>query len=246
MKIKMLSYNIHKGVHFLNRKPSLDKIKEIVQGSQSDLVFLQEIRGQLDKKGGATGKLNSQFEYLADSVWTHYAYGRNAIYSNGDHGNAILSKYPIKNWRNIDISNHSLERRGMLHVELALPDVEKNLHLICLHLDLSNWGRQRQIKKISQIIRTEIPQDEPLIVAGDFNDWRIQVHAAMTKKLLLREAFCELQGNCAKTFPSWMPVFPLDRVYSRGFKAIEAEVLREPVFGRLSDHAALLVDLQLE
>ena len=45
----------------------------------------------------------TQFEFLADSIWSHYAYGKNAIYQHGHHGNAILSELPFAISNNVDV-----------------------------------------------------------------------------------------------------------------------------------------------
>jgi endonuclease/exonuclease/phosphatase family metal-dependent hydrolase len=63
----------------------------------------------------------SQYEFLADSMWSDFAYGRNAVYPDGHHGNALLSKYPIRHHRNLDVSITGPERRGLLHCVLDVP-----------------------------------------------------------------------------------------------------------------------------
>lgn len=88
-----------------------------------------------------------QYEFLADSLWEGFAYGRNAVYPDGDHGNALLSRFPISRYQNVDISVAGEEKRGMLHCELTVPGYAGTpLHMICVHLglreqDRPNYGR---------------------------------------------------------------------------------------------------------
>src|SRR5690606_15038796 len=124
----------------------------------------------------------SQLEYLADTVWTHHAYGRNAIYQHGHHGNAILSALPFVHWNNIDASVLSFSQRGFLH-----GTIEGGLHLICVHLGLFERERKLQVTQLIEYIHHNIPEDEPLILAGDFNDWRCTTHRRLQQELQLTE-----------------------------------------------------------
>src|SRR5687767_3184071 len=115
-EFRVLSYNIHKGFS-MDRRLVLSAIKEAIQSTKAEIVFLQEVIGEHSKhaKRVSDWPEDSHFEFLADSIWEHFAYGKNAVYTEGHHGNAILSRRPITFWENIDISNNRLERRGLLH-----------------------------------------------------------------------------------------------------------------------------------
>jgi len=186
----------------------------------------------------------TQFEFLADETWPHYAYGKNAIYTSGHHGNAILSKYPIIGWENIDISTNRVERRGLLHAMIEIPEKKQPLHAICVHLGLLETERLKQIQSICERIESHVPHNEPLIIAGDFNDWRVRASKIFEKKLEAREAFLHLHGSHARTFPSWLPSLRLDRVYFRGLAAHRAKCLIGTRWNKLSDHIALTVELK--
>src|SRR5258708_7724883 len=114
--LKVLSYNIHKGVCYYTRKVVLDELRQVLRTVNPDIVFLQEVRREPQRSSVA-----SQFEYLADQLWPHYAYGKNAVYTKGHHGNAILSKFPIQFHHNLDISTSRFEKRGLLHAKVKIP-----------------------------------------------------------------------------------------------------------------------------
>ena len=113
-----------------------------------------------------------QYEFLADSIWTDFAYGRNAVYPDGDHGNALLSKFPIIRYENLDISIAGPERRGLLHSVLQVPGHEE-FHAICVHLGLREPHRAQQLELLCNLLDS-LPQGAPVVVAGDFNDWRLR------------------------------------------------------------------------
>ena len=68
-----------------------------------------------------TGRNGGQYEFLADSIWPQFAYGRNMVYPKGHHGNAVMSKFPIVHFQNHDVSLPGPEKRGLLHCVLQVP-----------------------------------------------------------------------------------------------------------------------------
>jgi len=214
-----------------------------VRAVNADIVFLQEVMGVHPPKAMEAMKLDSQFEYVADELWPHFAYGKNAIYSEGHHGNAILSKFPILEFENINVSTNPLEQRGLLHASVEIEG--SSVHLVCLHLDLLERGRKQQMQSLIGHVRKAIPIEAPLIVAGDFNDWRMRFTDPMESELGLKESGVVFSGDHAATFPSWRPFLALDRVYQRRFQVVDYQVLYGLPWRRMSDHAAVSVDLEL-
>lgn len=243
-RIRILTYNIHKGFDTGNIRFMLHQIREQLEQADVDIAFLQEIQGEhRGKQNTIKGwPIESQFEFLADRLWPHYAYGKNAIYNHGHHGNAILSKYPFISWDNINVSSISWASRSLLHGVVTLPE-HARLHVVCIHLDLFTHHRERQLEILSRYIADHVPMHEPLLVAGDFNDWlgQAQYHLEqhLTEELRLTEIFRQLHGRYARSFPAWLPLLPVDRIYYRGLKPIECQCLKKKPWRRLSDHAPL-------
>ena len=204
-----------------------------------DLIFLQEVQGQ-----NALSEL-SQFEYLAQEIWPHFTYGKNAVYEKSHHGNAILSKYPILSWENIDLSTNRVERRGLLHALIQLPWQSTKIHTFCTHLDLSERGRKKQLASLSSRIHQLTSSQEPLLLAGDFNDWRQSAHTVLERDLALQEVFRCLKGECPKTFPSFFPMLALDRIYFRGVEPSYAQILSGYPWKKLSDHLPLAAEFRI-
>lgn len=244
--IKIATYNIHKGMSAFNRRHVLPDIKHALGGLTADLVFLQEVQGEHQKRAGRhlDWPDSPQHAFLADEQ-LHHVYGRNAEYRLGHHGNALLSRHPILRWHNQDVSLSKLERRGLLHSVIALPGRETPLHALCVHLNLRAGDRRQQLQTLIDYARQQIPQHEPLIVAGDFNDWQREACAVLREGLDLREAFQSLHGRLAATFPARLPVLTLDRIYLRGLHVEHAETHSGRDWGRLSDHAPLTATVRL-
>ncbi len=237
--LNILSYNIHKGFSLANQKYILDLIKKSIQNTNADLLCLQEVCGSIDHKHPKRlHPSQSQFEFLADGLWPHFSYGKNAAYKKGNHGNAILSRYPIVYSHNLNLSTNRLEKRGLLHVKIEV-DKKQPLDVMTAHIDLLEKGRQLQNKKIYEYIKAVTQPEDPLILAGDFNDWREKQSSSFAVENKLREAFLEFNNEHAKTFPSFSPQLKLDRIYYRNLKIQEATCLRGSPWNKLSDHVPL-------
>jgi endonuclease/exonuclease/phosphatase family metal-dependent hydrolase len=238
--LRVATYNIHKGVSAFNRRSVVHDLREQLRTMQADIVFLQEVVGNNDRhsRRHADWPKTPQHEFLADQHWPVSAYGKNAVYEHGHHGNAILSAFPILSCEQVNISTNRIEQRGLLHAEIALPDVDEPLHCVCIHLGLFGRSRLKQIDLVKERIAAMVPRSAPLIVAGDFNDWRRRAGDPL-HEIELREVFETLGGNPARSFPARLPILHLDRIYVRGLEVNDARVHRGGDWAKLSDHAAL-------
>lgn len=250
MKFKILTYNIHKGFDWGKKNYFLAEIKKLVKSSKANLVFLQEVVGE-NKRYQKKGLIDTQFEYIADAVWTHYSYAQNAIYDHGHHGNLILSEYPIVSWKNVNITTNALEKRGLLvcKIEIPMPTGRKDqrfIHVICAHLDLLQRGRAKQYEMLKELVQgLNLNEKDPLIVAGDFNDWNQQAYDILEKELNMVEAHKSRYGLFAKTFPAFLPLLTLDRIYVRNLKVTHSYVISKTEKNHFSDHLPLFCEVEL-
>lgn len=240
---RVLTLNIHKGFSSFNRRFVLHELREAIRSTAADVVFLQEVLGehQGHRRRHAIWPEQPQYEFLADSIWKQHAYGRNAVYTEGHHGNAVLSKFPILRFDNHDVSSdaESPERRGILHCELQLPAPSPSLHVCCVHLGLFEKDRRRQLERLCELVEREVPPESPLVVAGDFNDWRLRAHEALKGGAGLREVYVETVGEAARSFPAGFPLLRLDRIYFRGLRQANPVLVPRAPWKRLSDHLPL-------
>lgn len=245
--IKVLTVNIHKGFTVFNRKFILRELRDAVRLVGADVVFLQEVTGlhARNERRVTDYPSSPHYEFLADSIWPQFAYGRNAVYPGGHHGNAVLSKFPIVSFKNHDVSIMGPERRGLLHCVLQVPGQSSQLHAICVHLGLAESHRLKQLHMLCDLVRQDIPASDPVIVAGDFNDWRARAHAVLAQGAGLQEVFVQANGRAARTFPARLPVLTLDRIYVRNAIAHAPVVLPLKPWSQLSDHAPLAAEIDI-
>lgn len=239
----MLTVNLHMGFGFLNGRFILHDLREAVRSVSADIVFLQEVMGEhAHHAARVTGwPAVPHYEFLADLLWSDTAYGRNAVYPHGHHGNALLSKFPILSHQNRDVSVAGPEARGLLHCVMRLPDA-RELHAVCVHLGLREAHRRHQIDQLRQLI-DEVPATAPLLVAGDFNDWCLRGHAQLSACEGLHEVFVNAHGAAARTFPARWPLFRLDRIYVRNAMTHRPIKLPRRPWSHLSDHVPLAAEV---
>ncbi|MDP3877106.1 MAG: endonuclease/exonuclease/phosphatase family protein [Methylobacter sp.] len=251
---RLLTYNLHKGFNVGNRRFVLHQIREALTAADADVMCLQEMQGEhrRHQQKIADWPVLPQLEFLAENTWPFHAYGKNAVYSNGDHGNAILSKHPFEQWENINVSPFTWASRSLLHSVIRLgcgqlPAMANNrdIHIVCIHFGLIGTERRQQISQLSARIDSHVPHDAPLIIAGDFNDWLGQAERLFHDRLGLREIFRETHGRYARSFPAWLPVLPMDRIYYRGLVPLSCERLNHAPWTTLSDHAPLTASFSL-
>ena len=244
-QVGILTVNTHKGFTALNRRFILPELRDAVRAVSADVVFLQEVIGTHERHALRYGNWPAapQYEFLADTMWPQFAYGRNAVYPDGDHGNAVLSKFPITRYDNLDVSVTGPEKRGLLHCELQLPQ-NHVLHAICVHLGLRETHRAKQLSLLCDLLES-LPEDAPVVVAGDFNDWRHRASPVLAERSRMKEVFEASFGALARSFPARMPVLRLDRIYVRNAEIHEPKILSSRPWSHLSDHVPLAVEIRI-
>jgi len=243
--IKLLTVNVHKGFTLFNRRFILHELKAALRDAGPDIVFLQEVIGTHHRHARrlAAWPATSQYEFLADSLWSDFAYGRNAVYPDGDHGNAVLSRWPIVTHKNHDVSVDNHESRGMLHCTVRHPDLAGDMHAVCVHLGLREAHRRAQLGQLCALVQ-RLGDDAPVLVGGDFNDWRRRA-SPLLAGCRLHDVFRRALGREPRTYPARWPLLALDRIYVRDVAAARPGPLASRVWRHLSDHAPLAAEVRL-
>lgn len=269
MKLRVATYNIHKGVMGLRKKSRIHDVRLALHSIDADIVFLQEVQDRNERLARKVGHPNgTQLDYLCTGSYLHRAYGMNAVYPHGHHGNAIVSRHEIGRYLNHDISDHMLEKRGMLHAVSHIETRRRgavDIHLINTHFGLIKRSRVRQAAFLVDFVKSEIEVGAPLIIAGDFNDWQRGVDGMLRSELDVIEVSAEFyrstgktrlldrllpwrdqpRQSVARTYPSVMPWLMLDRIYVRGFRVKDVRVPKGVEWAQRSDHMPLIADLEV-
>ncbi len=246
--LRVATYNIHKGVRGVGpgKRLEIHNLGLAVEAFDADLVFLQEVRLFHTRDARHFDRTHfgwpdeGQADYLAPPGY-EVAYRSNAVTRHGEHGNALLSRWPIGDIGHHDVSDHRFEQRGLLHVPVAWND--SPVHAVVVHFGLVHSSRVRQVQRLAEFIEREVPAGEMLVVAGDFNDWGERLDGPMAELGLARASAPDAERARSLTFPSLMPVFALDRFYLRGLECVSTMVPRGLAWARMSDHLPLVAEL---
>ncbi|MBU3649493.1 MAG: endonuclease [Limnohabitans sp.] len=238
-RLKVVTYNIHKGVQGLGPAQRLEihNLLHAVEQFDADLVCLQEVRlhHRLQARRFRRWPHEGQAEYLAPEGY-EAVYRTNAVTRHGEHGNALLSRWPVLDHQHENISDHRFEQRGLLHVTVQVQGRE--VHVVVVHFGLLPMSRVRQAEQLCAFVTREIPAEAPVLVAGDFNDWGQTV-----SRILARSGLQPSQArHPTPTFPARLPLVQLDHIYARGLVAQACATPQGRIWSRMSDHLPLLVE----
>lgn len=236
--IRVATYNIHKGVQGFGpaRRLEIHNLAVAVASLDADVICMQEVRqlNRREEKHFQHWPLQGQADFLKPFGY-EAVYHSNAVTRHGEHGNALLSRWPVVTHQHEDMSDHRFEQRGVLGVELMMHGC--NVHVLVVHLGLIHASRVRQVSQLQDFIEREIPGHAPLLIAGDFNDGGEWLHEAFASVGL--HAW---RDTARPTFPSRLPLVELDHVFARGLQPIIVTVPRGRAWWRMSDHLPLIAE----
>jgi endonuclease/exonuclease/phosphatase family metal-dependent hydrolase len=246
MKLRLVTYNIHKGIGGVDRRYRLERIATVLGAVGADVCLLQEV-----DEGVPRSRHERQVDVLGDALgYPHRAYWPNHRLKIGHYGNALLSKFPLRDADNLSLTLPLHKVRSALHARLVLPDYERGLWLFNCHLGLAEQERRQQLRRVLHCIdergraRTPAqtrPRAERVVLMGDLNDvWR------RLGPTVLEPAGFRSVERPPLTFPAFRPLRPLDRVFVRGPVGIE-ECFRvtHATARHASDHLPLVADLRV-
>ncbi len=243
LPLKILTYNIHRAIG-VDRRFRPERIVRVLQHYEADVVLLQEV----DEGAPRSRELNLAQELAQSAGYPHFALGHNVSLRKGRYGNATLSRFPILRERNIDLSvAQSWIRRGCQHTSVQVDG--RSLEVFNLHLGLSARERQQQIELLSRSHEfSGVPEGTPMLVGGDFNDWRSLLWPTFTNGFGFSCATDSKTGRrgALATYPSFSPQGGLDRIYFRGpLKLLTVRRCRLQVSRVASDHLPVIADFEM-
>ena len=242
MQLRVLSYNIHKCIGGVDRRYDPLRVAETIAHHAPDVVLLQEVDHEAKRS-----LHHRQVDVLGDLLgYRHRSWFANVkVRGGGEYGNAVLSRFPVMETRNIDLTIPPKKRRGALHVRLRVridDGHSRTLHVYNLHLGLAGFERKLQLKRFFDSHPfAGLHERAAVIVGGDLND----VYGTLGRKLFAPVGF---RGDVVPaTFPAWAPVRALDGIYVRGACELKrVQRSRYEVARRASDHLPLIADLEID
>src|SRR5947209_13195552 len=140
--MRLLTYNIHKGVGGADRRYRLDRVVDVIRAEQPDLVCLQEVDFNVKRS-----RFDNQPDILADRLQAHTAlYQLNHPHREGGYGNLILSRWPLASRHQLSLRYRRRKNRGAQVVVVDAP--EGQFRLVNWHLGLAERERRWQVARL--------------------------------------------------------------------------------------------------
>lgn len=231
---RLVTYNIHKCIG-VDRRYDPDRVAAVLREIDADIACLQEV---------AVRRRNAR--HVDQCLFLAEATGCRAIPSavmrehRGRFGNAILTRFPVLAARSIDLTVAGWPARGAIDADLSIGD--RVLRVIATHFGLGASERRLQINRLIATLGPPAPDRRPadaVLLMGDLNEWRGSSGGirALDRRLG--------PGAAAPTFPSWLPMLSLDRIYVEHPAVLsDLRVYRSPLARIASDHLPLVGGLE--
>jgi endonuclease/exonuclease/phosphatase family metal-dependent hydrolase len=243
-KFRIVTYNVHKCVG-VDRRLSPARIVSVLKEIKADIIALQEV---LCIQG--RDSQSDQAHFIAGELGFNYCMGHNRKLREGIYGNLVLSRFPLLEYENHDISVAGREERGCLRVDVGMPKEgakEGRLHVYNVHLGTSFIERRHQARKlISESILSDSTRPGPRVMLGDFNEWTRGLATQLLNKHF-QSGDIRLHLKRSRTYPGMLPIMHLDHIYfsEEALELQYAELYRSRTALLASDHLPIFADFQL-
>jgi endonuclease/exonuclease/phosphatase family metal-dependent hydrolase len=237
--MRLLSYNIHKGIGGRDRRYRLERVIEVIEQENPDLVCLQEVDHNVRRS-----RFHDQPRMLADYFRSvAHLHQLNVRLKSGGYGNLILSRWPLAGKHQISLRLGNRRPRGAQMVLVDTP--EGQLHLVHWHLGLAERERHWQVNHLLAHPLFLESAELPTLIVGDTNDWR----NTLCRGPFAQHGFHHVTQPISRyrSFPAYFPMGSLDKIFSRGTVQVRAaRMVRTRMAKRASDHLPLVVDFHLQ
>jgi endonuclease/exonuclease/phosphatase family metal-dependent hydrolase len=237
--MRLLSYNIHKGIGGRDRRYRLERILAVIEHENPDLICLQEVDRNVRRS-----RFHNQPQMFAERFnAADFAFQINVHLKTGGYGNLVLSRWPFESRHHVSLRRNNKKPRGAQLVVVRTP--EGPLHLVNWHLGLAERERRWQVEHLLKHHLFREAAELPTLIIGDFNDWR----NTLNNGLFPGSGFEQITRPISRfrSFPAYMPMGSLDKAYCRGeIQIVEAHVVKTQQAKAASDHLPLVVDFHLE
>jgi endonuclease/exonuclease/phosphatase family metal-dependent hydrolase len=236
--MRLLSYNIHKGIGGRDRRYRIERIIRVVDEQRPDLICLQEVDRNVRRSHhhDQPRRLAEAFHAVAE------LYQLNVPIGGGGYGNLLLSRWPFRAAHPISLRKGRRKPRGALLAVVETP--EGPLFLVNWHLGLAERERHWQVRQLFEHVNYRESENLPTLIVGDFNDWR----NTLAHGPFARHGFHQVTvpHQRFRSFPAYLAMISLDKAFARGgIDVLHARMVRSALARKASDHLPLVIDFHL-
>lgn len=235
MDLRIVTYNIHRG-RGLDRRTRPERIAEVLQALNPDIIALQEVIGPGRSSAGHA-------EIIGAALGMGWIMGPIRELRSHQFGNMILSRFPMWNHAQYDLSWQTCEPRGTQRV--AVDVGPGTLQVYNAHLGTALLERRYQATRLAAWVHDRRTPG-PKILLGDFNEWsRTLAGDILAERLKSIDIFQFLKRR--RTYPGIFPLLHLDHIYYEGEIHVRDVSLPKTRLALLaSDHLPLVADITVK
>jgi len=238
-RFRVATYNIHKCRGFSGRILP-ERIIAVIRELDADIVCLQEV---VDAPEGRQSFNQAKRIGTAFPEY-EWCFGTNRTLHDGNYGNMTLTRFPLRGWRNHDLSQKQREERGVLQADIEVGG-GRLFHVFNVHLGTSYMERRGQaVRLMSEEVLGQPTLNSSRLVLGDFNEWTRGLTTRMLRKSF--RTFKPQHGlHFPRTFPGMLPLLSLDYYYYEPPLELEsARLWRTRKALIASDHLPLVAEFR--
>jgi endonuclease/exonuclease/phosphatase family metal-dependent hydrolase len=236
--MRLLSYNIHKGIGGRDRRYDLSRIIAVIEAESPDIICLQEVDRDCSRS-----RHHNQPQLLIDRFLpAAHLFQLNVHLRHGGYGNLLLSRWPMVKHHHVSLTLRRHKSRG---AQLAVLDTPGGrLHVVNWHLGLRERERHWQTRRLLEHHFFLEAGDLPTLITGDFNDWRNTLWRGPFAVHGFRQITTPISRF--RSFPAYMPVGSLDKAFVRGpIEVVQARIVKPRPARDASDHLPLVIDFEI-
>lgn len=238
--IRVVTYNIHKCRGLDGRRRPV-RIAEVLKQIDADIIALQEVVGMDEPE-----REHNQVRAIAEELGLDFRIGENRRLRGGAYGNAVLSRLPLLDDHNHDLTWQKYEPRGCLHVNVALGERTQALDIFNVHLGTGFFERRYQARRLLDVVNSVQDQvPKPRLVLGDFNEWM----RGLATRLLsdyFNSAEPQQRLGRARSYPGVLPLMHLDHIYYDSSLQLKSIVVHRSTLALVaSDHLPVVAEFEL-
>ena len=233
--LRIATYNIHRG-RGMDRRVMPGRIADVLREIDADVIALQEVIGAGPEGAG-------QAEAIGAALGMGWIMAPVRHLRRHLFGNVVLSRFPILNHAQYDLSWRTCEPRGCQRADLELGS-GRVLHVYNVHLGTAVLERRYQAPRLASFVHDHRVTG-PKIILGDFNEW-MRGLATQTLSSLFQSIDLQPHLRRRRTYPGIFPVLHLDHIYYEGqveVRSVELPRTRRALIA--SDHLPLVANLTI-
>jgi endonuclease/exonuclease/phosphatase family metal-dependent hydrolase len=220
----------------MDRRTRPERIADVLASLEADVIALQEVIGP-----SSTGPGHA--ELIGAALGMGWIMAPVRELRHHQFGNVVLSRFPMWNHAQHDLSWKTCEPRGAQRV--AVDVGQGTLQVYNAHLGTAWLERRYQAERLATWV-DDRKVHGPKLLFGDFNEWsRPLATDILAKRLNSIDLFPYLKRR--RTYPGVFPLLHLDHIYYQGeIEVREIFLPRTRLAKMASDHLPLVADLRVE